>query len=180
VAFYYSFIRIPLLVAWQSWRPLKPIETFEPEVLEFRVWPGDIDFNLHLNNARHLSVMDYGRVHLLARGGVIREIMKRRWEPVVGEVWITYRRSLPLWAKYRLATRMVGWDNRWFYMEQTFTGDQGLVASGWVKAALRDKKGAVNPQLVMDAVRPGVASPPLPEAIETLNELTRVKLRNAR
>jgi acyl-CoA thioesterase FadM len=180
MAFYYSFIRIPLLVAWQALRPLKPIETFEPDVLEFRVWPGDIDFNLHLNNARHLTVMDYSRVHLLARGGVIREIIKRRWEPVVGEVWITYRRSLPLWAKYRLSTRIVGWDNRWFYMEQVFTGSEGVVAVSWVKAALRDKKGAVKPQQLMDAVRSGVVSPPLPPEIETLNELTRGKLKNAR
>ncbi len=180
MAFYYSFIRIPLLVAWQAVRPLPPIDTFEPDVIELRVWPGDIDFNLHLNNARHLSLMDYGRVRLLARGGVIREILKARWEPVVGEVWITYRRSLPLWARFTLATRMVGWDNRWFYMEQVFTGAEGLVAVSWVKAALRDKNGAVKPQRVMDAVRPGVVSPSLPETIETLNELTRAKLQNAK
>jgi len=142
-----------------------------------RVWPQDVDFNFHLNNARHLSLMDYGRVHLLARGGLLKPILKERWVPVVGAVWITYRRSLPLWARYRLGTRLVGWDNRWFYMEQTFTGEEGLVAVGWVKGALRDKSGAVRPQMVLDRVRPGMVSPELPEAIDTLNELTREKLK---
>jgi acyl-CoA thioesterase FadM len=172
-----SFVRIPGLVLWQTLAPLPAIDPFETDVLQMRVWPNDIDFNLHLNNARHLSIMDYGRVHLLARGGLLKHILKARWVPVVGAVWITYRRSLPLWAKFRLGTRLVGWDNRWFYMEQTFTGDEGLVAVGWVKGALRGKEGAVPPQTVLDLIRPGIVSPELPEGIEVLNELTREKLQ---
>jgi len=198
LAYFNSFIRIPWLVLRQSIAPLPGIGTFEADVLRMRVWPNDIDFNLHLNNARHLSLMDYGRVHALARGGVLKPILKERWMPVVGAVWITYRRSLPLWASFDLATRLVGWDNRFFYMEQTFTGDEGLVAVGWVKGALRGKtesgktgaaktgaakagaaKGAIDPQRVMDSIRPGIASPELPEAIHTLNRLTREKLQSA-
>jgi acyl-CoA thioesterase FadM len=143
------------------------------------VWPNDIDFNFHLNNARYLNVMDYGRMHLLARGGLLKPVMKARWLPVVGAVWMTYRRALPLWARYRLETQLTGWDERWFYMEQTFVGDEGLVAVGWVKGALLDKDGAVPPQQVMNLVRPGIVSPALPESIQILNELTREKLQNA-
>jgi len=185
MAHFNSFVRIPFLVLRQAISPLPPIGTFEADVLKMRVWPNDIDFNFHLNNARHLSVMDYGRIHLLARGGVLKGIIKARWVPVVGAVWITYRRSLPLWARFELSTRMVGWDNRWFYMEQVFTGDEGTVAVGWVKGALRGsaksgKTGAVPPQQVMDLVKPGVASPELPEAIHILNGLTREKLQTNR
>jgi acyl-CoA thioesterase FadM len=123
--------------------------------------------------------MDYGRIHLLARGGVLKPALKARWAPVVGAVWITYRRSLPLWARYQLATRLVCWDERWFYMEQTFSGDEGLVAVGWVKGALLDKTGTVPPQRIMDLVQPGIVSPPLTESIQILNELTREKLQSA-
>ena len=185
MAHFNSFIRIPFLALRQAIKPLPPIGTFDTDVLHMRVWPNDIDFNFHLNNARHLSIMDYGRVHLLARGGVLKAIIKARWMPVVGGVWITYRRSLPLWARYELKTRLVAWDNRFFYMEQIFTGEEGLVAVGWVKGALRGKDetgktGAVNPQRVMDMVEPGIVSPPLPEALATLNELTREQLAGAR
>jgi acyl-CoA thioesterase FadM len=179
MSYYTSFVRIPFLVLRQIVSPLPGIGTLEADVLPNRVWPSDIDFNLHLNNARFLSLMDYGRVHLLARGGVLKPILKERWVPVVGAVWITYRRSLPLLARYELSTRLVGWDNRWFYMEQVFTGDEGLVAVGWVKGALRDKNGAIKPQVVMDFVEPGLVSPELPEAIQTLNDLTREKLQGA-
>jgi acyl-CoA thioesterase FadM len=179
LAHFNSFVRIPLLVVRGLFWPLPPIGVLEKDVLSMRVWPNDIDFNFHLNNARYLNVMDYGRMHLLARGGLLKPVMKARWVPVVGAVWITYRRSLSLWAKYTLETQLTGWDERWFYMEQTFLGEEGLVAVGWVKGALRDTDGAVPPQQVMDLVRPGIVSPPLPEAIQILNGLTREKLQNA-
>jgi len=179
LAHFNSFVRIPLLVLRQAIRPLPSIDVMEKDVLQMRVWPNDIDFNFHLNNGRYLSVMDYGRMRLLARGGLLQPVMKAGWVPVVGAVWMTYRRSLSLWAKYRLETRLTGWDRRWFYMEQTFMGEDGLVAVGWVKGALRDKKGSVNPQQVLDLVRPGIVSPPLPEAIQILNGLTREKLQSA-
>ena len=98
MAHYNSFIRIPLLVLRQVIAPLPRIGTLETDVLNLRVLPNDVDFNLHLNNARYLSVMDYGRIHLLARAGLLTPILKARWAPVVGAVWITYRRSLPLWV----------------------------------------------------------------------------------
>ena len=177
---YTSFVRIPLLVLRQALRPLPGIGTFDADVLKLRVWPSDIDFNLHLNNARYLSAMDYARVHLLARGGVLKPILKERLVPIVGAVWMTYRRSLPLWARYELATRLVCWDNRWFYMEQTFTGEKGLVAVGWVKGALTDRNGTITPQRIMDLVEPGIVSPELPEALQMLNDLTREKLQGAR
>jgi acyl-CoA thioesterase FadM len=179
MAHYNSFIRIPLLVLRQAIAPLPRIGTLETDVLNLRVWPNDVDFNLHLNNARYLSVMDYGRIRLLARVGLLTPILKARWAPVVGAVWITYRRSLPLWARYQLASRLVCWDERWFYMEQTFTGTDGLAAVGWVKGALIDKAGTVAPQKIMDLVQPGFVSPPLPEAIQILNGLTREKLQRA-
>ena len=80
-----------------------------------RVWPNDIDLNFHLNNAR-----------LLARTGILTHIVRKRWQPLVGAVWITYRRSLPVFSAFDLTSRLVCWNERWFYIEQTFTGKEGL------------------------------------------------------
>ena len=172
-----SFIRIPFLALRQALLPLPRIEPFATDTIHMRVWPNDIDFNFHLNNSRYLSIMDYGRMHLLARSGLLNPILKARWTPLVGAVWITYRRSLPAFAAYQLRSRMVCWDNRWFYIEQTFTGREGLAAVGWVKGALRDPAGVVPPQRVIDFANPGLQSPPLPESLRTLNDLTREKLQ---
>jgi len=148
----------------------------EEDRLRMHVWPNDIDFNFHLNNARYLNIMDYARMHLLARTQLLEHVVRSRWMPVVGAVWITYRRSLPVFSAFLLTSRLVGWDDRWFYFEQTFTGRDGLAAVGWVKGALRLKQGTVEPQKVIERVAPGAQSPPMPEAISTWNELTREKL----
>ena len=172
-----SFVRIPALAIRQHIRPLPPLGILDEDTLKMRVWPNDIDFNLHLNNARYLSMMDYGRMHLLARARVLEHIVRSRWTPMVGSVWMTYRRSLPLFARFTLTSRMLCWDERWFYIEQTFSGKDGLAALGWVKGLLRSPAGNLEPQRVIDAIAPGAASPPMPEAIATWNELTREKLQ---
>ncbi|MGA3048489.1 MAG: thioesterase family protein [Terracidiphilus sp.] len=174
-----SFVRIPALAIRQHLAPLPPIGMLEEDRLRMHVWPNDIDLNLHLNNARYLSIMDYARTHLLARTRLLEHIIRSHWQPLVGAVWITYRRSLPLFSSFELGSRLVCWDERWFYLEQTFTGREGLAAVGWVKGALRNARGTVNPQEVIEAVAPGAVSPPMPETIATWNELTREKLASS-
>jgi acyl-CoA thioesterase FadM len=173
-----SFVRIPALAIRQHIRPLSPLGILDEDRLQMRVWPNDIDFNLHLNNARYLSIMDFGRMHLLARTRILSHVISSRWTPLVGAVWMTYRRSLPLFARFTLTSRMVCWDERWFYIEQSFTGREGMAALGWVKGLLRSPEGTVEPQKVLDAVSPGAVSPPMPDVIATWNELTKEKLQS--
>ena len=145
--------------------------------MRLRVWPNDIDFNLHMNNARFLSVMDYARTHLLARTRLLEHIVRARWKPLVGAVWVTYRRSLPLFSRFTLTSRLLCWGERWFYIEQIFASRHGQAAVGWVKGILRDAEGNVDPQRVIAGVAPGVLSPPMPESIAAWNRLTRDQLQ---
>lgn len=46
-----------------------PLDLLDASVVGFRVWPTDLDINLHMTNARYLSVMDAGRA-LGKEGGV--------------------------------------------------------------------------------------------------------------
>lgn len=174
-----SFVRIPALAIRQFIRPLPPLGLLEEDRVAMHVWPNGIDFNLHLNNARYLSVMDYGRTHLLARTGLLERVIRARWTPLVGAAWMTYRRSLPLFARFTLGSRLVCWDERWFYIEQIFTGSAGLAAVGWVKGALRGADGTLAPQRVLETIEPGIVSPPMPDSIAAWNDLTREKLQNA-
>jgi acyl-CoA thioesterase FadM len=173
-----SFIRIPLLALRHKLSPLPRIGILDEDRIQLRVWPNDIDFNFHLNNSRYLTAMDYGRMHLLARTGVLDYVLGKRWMPLVGTVWITYRRSLPFMAKFCMANRLICWDERWFYIEQTFIGRDGLAAIGLVKGLFRDSRAGVNipPQQVIDAVMPGAVSPELPANILIWNSITRDKL----
>ncbi|WP_420237540.1 thioesterase family protein [Telmatobacter bradus] len=174
-----NFVRIPALAIREHIRPLPPLGIFDEDTLYLRVLPNDIDINLHMNNARYLNVMDYARTHLLARTRLLEHIVRSRWQPMIGAAWLTYRRSLPLFARYSITSRMICWDDRWFYIEQTFSGKQGLAAVGWIKGVLRNREGVVDPQSAIEGVAPGTLSPPMPEAIANWNELTREKLTAA-
>jgi len=171
-----SFVRIPALAIRQHLKPLPPLAILEEDRLRLHVLPNDIDINFHMNNARYLSIMDYARTHLLARTKLLEHIIHSRWQPLVGAVWITYRRSLPLFSAFQLTSRLVCWDERWFYIEQTFTGRNGLAAVGWVKGMLREAQSIVEPQRVIARIAPGVETPPMPESMAAWNELTRDKL----
>ncbi|MBV8115271.1 MAG: thioesterase family protein [Silvibacterium sp.] len=175
---YNSFVRIPALAICHRIRPLPRIGIFDEDVLRMRVGLQDIDFNLHLNNARYLSFMDYGRVHLMAATGILTPALLEKWAPLVGSLSITYRRSLGLFAPFTLATRVVCWDEKWFYMEQVFRSREGLVAIAWVKGLFRAKDGNVPPQAIVDTIVPGTTSPPVPDVLEKWNGLTRWKLQS--
>jgi acyl-CoA thioesterase FadM len=172
-----SFVRIPALALRQCFLPLPALGLLAQDSISMRVWPQDIDLNLHMNNARYLSVMDYARTHLLARMKLLEHIVRARWQPLVGAVWMTYRRSLPLFAAFSVTSRLVCWDERWFYIEQIFTGQEGLAALGWVKAMLRDGQRSLDPEQVLGRVAARVASPPMPPAIARWNELIREQLQ---
>ncbi|MBB6145438.1 acyl-CoA thioesterase FadM [Silvibacterium bohemicum] len=171
-----SFVRIPALAIRQRIRPLPRIGVLDEDLLSLRVWPQDIDFNLHLNNARYLSFMDYGRVHLMAATGILTPAIQQRWAPLVGSISVTYRRSLGLFAPFTLTTRLLCWDEKWLYMEQVFEAKGGLAAIAWVKGLFRGAEGNIPSQRVIDMVAPGVASPPVPESLLQWNALTREKL----
>lgn len=172
-----SFIRIPALAIRQKIRPLPRIGIFDEDVVRMRVWPQDIDFNLHLNNSRYLIFMDYGRIHLIAATGMLDPVLRERWMPLVGSLSITYRRSLALFAEFTLTSRMLCWDEKWFYMEQVFRTREGLAAIAWVKGLFRAKDGNVPPQRILDLVAPGAVSPAVPETLLQWNALTREKLQ---
>ena len=171
-----SFIRIPALAIRQRIRPLPRIGILDEDILRMRVWPQDIDFNFHLNNARYLSFMDYGRVHLTAASGILTPALRERWIPLVGSVSITYRRSLGLFAGFTLSSRLLCWDEKWFYMEQVFQAQGGLVAIAWVKGLFRGKEGNIRPEQAISLVEPGLKSPAVPETLEQWNALTKEKL----
>ena len=47
-------------------------------VIAMRVWPNDLDLNMHMNSGRYLSMMDIGRVEILARTRMLRPVLEAR------------------------------------------------------------------------------------------------------
>ncbi|HET6764728.1 MAG TPA: thioesterase family protein, partial [Longimicrobiaceae bacterium] len=137
----------------------------DESVLHFRVMPHDLDPNLHMNNARYLGIMDLGRTDLVLRMGVVRELFRRRWNPVVGHLTIRYRRSLAPFQRYSLHTRLVCWDEKAFYLEQRFEHRGHLMARAVVRGVFLGPEGTVPATELVRMYGAEQPSPPMPEGI---------------
>ncbi len=148
-----------------------PLDLLDESTIALRVWPSDLDAFGHMNNGRFLTIMDLGRNDLIVRSGAVWQWLKRRWSPVLGGATIRYRRPLRAFNSYQLRTRLLCWDDKWFYFRQRFTRGDDLHALALVKGLLQGPKGKVPPSEIPAAIGRSGHSPPIPEAVARWNEV---------
>lgn len=142
----------------------RPIQSLGESSITLRVWPNDLDANLHMNNGRYLTLMDLGRFDLLIRTGLLRTIFRRRWMPVLAAATIRFRRSLDPFQRFRLRTRVLGWNSKSVIMEQIFESLDGHVAArSLVRAVFRRNGGTVPTEELVGAAGLSGDSPHLRE-----------------
>jgi len=142
------------------WRPR--IGVTDSSVLGFRVMPHDLDLNIHMTNARYLALMDLGRIDLAARCGLLRLTFQRKWQPVVGGTVVRFRRALKPFQRFSLTSRLVGWDDRWFYFEQSFEAGGMPACLALVRGAFLNDGAIVSPHEVMAEAGHAGDMPPSP------------------
>ncbi len=153
------YLRLLLLMATVRFR--RRLGIWDTSHVTFRVNLTDLDVQRHMNNGRYLTLMDLGRMDLMLRSGFWRRLTGQGWYPVVAGQTITYRRSLQLGERFDLASRVMGNDDRWIYLEQVFRRDGQVVADAIVRARFLRRTGGSVP---MDEVLALVS--PLPEHLE--------------
>lgn len=157
------------------------VSALEETVVAFRVWLNDLDVLLHMNNGRYLTIMDLGRNDAYIRTGMSALVRRQGWFPVVAGETIRFRESLNPLQRYDLRTRVLGWDDRSFYIRQTFVVAGREAAIGVVRVRfLRRSGGTVGAGEVAQALMPGVSSPALPAYVTTWRESESELTRDAR
>lgn len=147
----------------------------EPGRVRFRVWLNDCDLNLHLNNGRYLTFMDLGRVQLLAQTGLLRQIFRRRWAPVLSAAEMNFIRPLKPFQAFELVTRLLTWDEKYFYIEQRFVADGRLAAVGMVKGLFLQGRERVASAAVLKSLGLDQAAPDVPAIVRHWNDLAELK-----
>ena len=93
--------------------------------LNQRVWPTQIDINLHMNQSVYPQVLESGRLDLVVRNGALAAWRATGTNVVLAHQHITYRRELRLGMPYVLDTRPVGVDGRILLVDGHFlVGDR--------------------------------------------------------
>lgn len=159
-------------LSWQLARSMaRPrLGPLEESRIKMRVWPFDLDTNLHMNNGRYFTLMDYGRFDMVVRNGLGRAVLRHKWAPVVASSMIRYRRSLMPFESYELCTRIVCWDERWFYMEQRFERAGDVAAQAWLRGTFKQGRETVPMHRLLAAIGATVESPPMPAALQRWRE----------
>ncbi len=125
----------------------------DPCRTRFMVWPTDLDILGHMNNGKYLSIMDLGRIDLMLRSGYFWRLFRKGIYPVVVSEGIRFRRSLQPFRPFVIDTRIEGFDERYFYIRQTFRSGEQVAAEGIVKGLfLKHGQGTLSTQDVFAAV----------------------------
>ncbi|MBZ4488236.1 thioesterase family protein [Microbacterium sp. cx-55] len=137
-----------LLLLWRSRRRYRregAMEPLEVGVVRLTTLPTDLDLVGHMNNGRYLSLFDLGRFDLLMRTGLWDLGRERGWYPVVANATISYRKSLHLWQRFDIESRLVAADDRAMYLEHRVVVRGEIYARLLVRGRFVKRSGGVLP-----------------------------------
>ncbi len=169
-------------VALYQWRKPKLATLTEECVASMRAYPSDCDLNRHINNGRYLTLMDIGRGQLFIGQRMVRSFMGSGLNVVATSAHILFRRSIPLWGRFELHTRIAGIYERFLLIEQRFTYRGKTAAQAYVKIAFVNQSGIVLTEVASNQLGlnlPDTVWPPLPAAaagMETIDAAILTKL----
>jgi acyl-CoA thioesterase FadM len=136
---------------------------FDCTTLRMRVWPTDLDLNRHVNSGRYLTLSDLGRIDWFRRTGLLRQALKQRAYPVVGDATAKFRRDLRPFQKFELQTRILGWDERWGFIEHRFVRGGRVLGVVVIRGMFRNSRGPIKPADLLRGLGAEERSPALPE-----------------
>ncbi|MCJ8334153.1 MAG: acyl-CoA thioesterase [Epibacterium sp.] len=131
-------------------------------------WPWDLDIWMELNNGRTFTLFDLGRTMLAVRLGLVPVLKNNKWAIAVAGSTIRYRRRIFAFEPFEMRSRAIGWDDKFFYMEQSIWKRNGECAShALLRTCFTNKKGIVPPTEVVAAWgQADLRSPPLPDWVQ--------------
>jgi acyl-CoA thioesterase FadM len=147
----------------------------DESILKMRVLFGDMDIYPELNNGRHLTMMDMGRMDLAQRSGLLRIIHEQKWGFAVSGASVRYRHRLKAYMSFRLHTRIVAIDDRWFYFHQNTVQKGKTHSSALVRAGITCKQGLVPTKKVLDALDKPDWNPGVPEWVEAWSKAEELR-----
>lgn len=133
-----------LLVILAARRRARRGKTLDPTAvgtIRLTTLPSDIDILRHMNNGRYLSLFDLGRWDLLIRTGLFDAMKDRGWYAVVSSETITFRKSLQLWQRFVVESRLIGHDDKAVYLEHRAVVDGEIYARAIIRARMLKRGG---------------------------------------
>lgn len=144
--------------------PLAPTDT---HCSRHMCLPWDIDPWMELNNGRTLTLFDLGRIPLATRTGLVKVLKENRWGLTVAGSTVRYRRRIRMFEVIDMRSRLVTWDERFIYIEQSMWKQDGEAANQvLIRGAITGKTGIVPPAKLIEAYGTPIARPTPPAWVQ--------------
>ncbi|MDA0224090.1 MAG: acyl-CoA thioesterase [Proteobacteria bacterium] len=128
-------------------------------------WPWDVDPWMELNNGRTLTLYDLGRMPLLSRLRMTTAMKKQGWGMAVAGASVRYRRRVKMFQRLKMQSTLLGWDERFFYFQQSMWHKGEASSSILIRSAMTDQNGIAAPQKAASLLGWGDVSPALPDYV---------------
>lgn len=154
-----------------KFRNAPALGVFDTHISHHICWPWDIDPWMELNNGRTLTLYDLGRIPLGQRMGLHKVLKSKGWGLAVAGNTTRYRKRVKMFHRLEMLTRIIGWDARFLYIEQSMWRNGEctshiLIRSAVTGAGERGKGGIVPPAELARAFGIAEESPPLPDWVQ--------------
>ncbi|MEL6610138.1 MAG: acyl-CoA thioesterase [Pseudomonadota bacterium] len=157
----YPFARLALTLA--AARRMPPMDLLDVHISQHRVSPLDCDIFVEMNNGRILTLYEFGRFQAAVRIGLWRVLKEKGWGLAVAGASVRYRKRLVPFERYEQRTRLLGWDERFTYIEQGMFKRSGECANHCLfRTAVVANHRSVPMAEVAVALDKDPTSPPLP------------------
>lgn len=170
------YLRLFYLLLWEIPRNKIRQSILATSRYQFRVLPLDVDINAHLTNSRYLALMDLARTKMMSDAGLFKQVMKNKWLPVVSSTEITFIKDIKPWQRCTIESKIVCWDEKYFYMEQRFVSGDKIHAIAHLRGLFVHRRKPVGSQQLMAlAAEPDAVSPLAPDHIKHWQALLAAK-----
>lgn len=156
----YPYLRmgLELYLARRGPRP----DPLAPWISHHTCLPWDLDPWRELNNGRTLTLFDLGRVPFAYACGMNDALRAEGWGMTVAGTSVRYRRRIQLFDKVTMITRVLGWDARFIYVDQTMWKGSACTTQAVPRLATTSASGILPPAQLMERMGVSPVSPPLP------------------
>ncbi|WP_157954309.1 thioesterase family protein [Saccharospirillum mangrovi] len=139
--------------------PLAPIHQY------YRVWPHDMDINIHLTAARYFSFGDLCRTQWIIDTGMGPAYLKAGYRIVLNAQEMTYIREFRPFSRVKVQAQLVCWDEKYGYFEQRYYHGDQLYSVGHARVAVLQKGKVKSLDAVFQEQGMALTSPPETEAV---------------
>ena len=151
------------LIKFRNAPKLGPLDT---HISTHICWPWDLDPWIELNNGRTLTLFDLGRIPMAVRTGLVHTLREHGWGITVAGNSTRYRRRIRGFDRFTMLSRMIGWDHRFFYIEQSMWRKGECCNHMLLRMACTGPGGIVTPAEFFAAYGHDPHSPELPDWVQ--------------